>query len=412
MTKTLALGFALMFVSLETALAQYAKWAHSGSIWILTTPEGADLPATARKRTSLAGAARPGTFDFSQARAHGEDIRFTDGNGTPLAYQIEQWDAAKGTASIWVRIPAIKGNARQEIKSALGQGRRRRASPAARRCSTSRMDISSVLHMSDAQDPVKDEVGTVSPTDAGTTACAGVIGEGPALRRRQGNHLRREDHRLTRPAPAPTPRKPGSGPSRPNATVVAWGNEQAQGKVMMQFASPPHVSMDCYFSGGNVAGESRAARCRSGSTWSIPTRQGDSRLYVNGRLDGVTDIAPALRWRSRARRGCGSAAGTTTTDFVGDIDEVRISKVARSADWVKLEYENQKPLQTLVGPLVQPGNAFSVSPARDRRCRRARARPSPPRPAAPRRSIGSSSGTARRPSSPWTASRTRSTPAA
>ena len=49
--------------------------------------------------------------------------------------------------------------------------------------------------------------------------------------------------------------------------------------------------------------------------------------------------------------------------FVGDIDEVRISKVARSADWVRLQYENQKPLQTLVGNLVQPGNAFAVSPA-------------------------------------------------
>ena len=45
----------------------------------------------------------------------------------------------------------------------------------------------------------------------------------------------------------------------------------------------------------------------------------------------------------------------TITRFVGDIDEVRISKVTRSADWVKLQYENQKPLQTLVGPLVQPG---------------------------------------------------------
>jgi len=37
--------------------------------------------------------------------------------------------------------------------------------------------------------------------------------------------------------------------------------------------------------------------------------------------------------------------------------------VARSADWVRLEYENQKPLQTLVGPLVLPGGAFAVSPA-------------------------------------------------
>ena len=46
--------------------------------------------------------------------------------------------------------------------------------------------------------------------------------------------------------------------------------------------------------------------------------------------------------------------------YVGDIDEVRISKVTRSADWVKLQYENQKPLQTLVGPLVQSGTDFSV----------------------------------------------------
>ena len=47
-------------------------------------------------------------------------------------------------------------------------------------------------------------------------------------------------------------------------------------------------------------------------------------------------------------------------DFVGDIDEVRISKVARTPDWVKLEYENQKPMQTLVRPVVQSGQAFSV----------------------------------------------------
>jgi len=50
-------------------------------------------------------------------------------------------------------------------------------------------------------------------------------------------------------------------------------------------------------------------------------------------------------------------------DFIGDIDEVKISGVTRSPAWIKLEYENQKILQTLVGPLVKPGNALSVSPA-------------------------------------------------
>ncbi|MEI6605598.1 MAG: sialate O-acetylesterase, partial [Verrucomicrobiota bacterium] len=41
--------------------------------------------------------------------------------------------------------------------------------------------------------------------------------------------------------------------------------------------------------------------------------------------------------------------------------EVRICKIVRSADWVKMEYESQKPLQTLVGPLVQPVSNISVS---------------------------------------------------
>lgn len=48
--------------------------------------------------------------------------------------------------------------------------------------------------------------------------------------------------------------------------------------------------------------------------------------------------------------------------FVGDVDELRISAVARSSDWVRLEYENQKPLQTLVGILPPAGKTFAVSP--------------------------------------------------
>ena len=57
---------------------------------------------------------------FSQAKPKGEDIRFF-GDGKPLAYQIEEWDAAKGAASIWVRIPVIQGNSRQEIKLYWGK---------------------------------------------------------------------------------------------------------------------------------------------------------------------------------------------------------------------------------------------------------------------------------------------------
>ena len=60
-------------------------------------------------------------FTFSQAKPNGEDIRFATAAGMALSYQIEQWDAASGTASVWVKIPTITGNARQEIKMYWGK---------------------------------------------------------------------------------------------------------------------------------------------------------------------------------------------------------------------------------------------------------------------------------------------------
>ena len=84
-------------------------------------------------------------------------------------------------------------------------------------------------------------------------------------------------------------------------------------------------------------------------------QNGNSRIYVNGALDGIsTSTGAPLAIKSPARMYMGGWYDNYR--FVGDIDEVRISKVTRSADWVKLQYENQKPKQTAVGPLVQAGD--------------------------------------------------------
>ena len=192
----------------------YEGWQRSGALTILTTPEGANLPAAASvEGFPLQVRLRTDWFDFAQAKANGEDIRFSSSTGAPLAYQIEEWDAAKGAAGIWVRIPTIKGNARQEIRLHWGKADAVSESSGAAVFNESNGYLS-VWHMSG---PVKDEVGTLESKDAGTTSSVGMIGE------------------------------------------------------------------------------------------------------------------------------------------------ARISKVARSADWVRLQFENQKPQQTLVGHLVRPGNIFSVS---------------------------------------------------
>jgi hypothetical protein len=356
MAKSSWIGALVLLALPQAAPAQYAGWQHAGTLHILTTPEGANLPASASEEGfPLLVRLNKDWFNFSQAKPGGEDIRFS-ADGKPLACQVEEWDPAQGTACIWVRIPIIKGNARQEIRMHWDKADAASESSGSAVFNDSNGYLS-VWHMSD---PVKDEVGTLESKDTGTVSSPGMIGK--ARRFVEGKGINGGE----KIAAYPTGSSPHSTeawfrPEKPNTTLVAWGNEQGQGKVVLQFASPPHVRTDCYFSNGNVTGGSSLAT----SEWIhvVHTyKNGDARIYVNGVQDGVTQSAGSpLAIKSPARLYIGGWYNNYS--FVGDLDEVRVSKVTRSADWAKMQYENQKPLQTLVGHLVQPGSDLTVSPA-------------------------------------------------
>ena len=354
MKRGILFSTAIFLTLLGAASAQDRPWQHSGSIYVLTTPEGADLPEpTSEDGFPLLVRLHKDFFDFSQAKPKGEDIRFSTSTGTALPYQVEQWDARNGTASIWVRIPTIKGNARQEIKVRWGNPGAASESDGKAVFNESNGYLS-VWHMND---PVRDEVGTVTSSDTGTTPVAGMVGE--ARHFAGGKGIFCGDKIATFPSGAdPHSSEAWFRTAKPNTTILGWGKEGGQGgKVRMQFRSPPHIKVDSDFS--DVEGGSTIPM----SEWTHVAhtyKDRDSRIYVNGRLDGAA--TPKLRILTPVRLWI--AGWYNNYDFVGNIDEVRISKVARSADWIKLEYENQKPLQTLVGPLVQPGDALSVSPSR------------------------------------------------
>jgi hypothetical protein len=93
----------------DTVLVANAGWAHVRQVFVNTTPSGAAVtrdvlgfPLLVR----LAGA----TFDFSSALTGGTDVRFTKSNGTPIPFEIDRWDTAVRTAEIWVRLDTVKGN--------------------------------------------------------------------------------------------------------------------------------------------------------------------------------------------------------------------------------------------------------------------------------------------------------------
>jgi len=335
------------------SVVSYNAWLYSASLFILTTPDGANLAAGASETNfPLLVRLNAGNFNFTQAQANGSDIRFATVPGVPLSYQIEQWDSTAKTAAVWVKIPSITGNSRQEIKMYWGK-----TGVASESNGTNVFNAAngfvSVLHMNET---ATDVVGNTSPTDTGTTLTTGMIGKGRNFT--AGNGILVGDN-LTN---FPTGSNPHSSEAwiRSNAAgtnVLGWGIEQNSGKVVMQFASPPHMNMDCYFGGANVTGTSTLPL----SQWihvAHTYQNGAARIYVNGVLDG-SSTGGSMAIPSPARMYIGGWYGY---NYVGDMDEVRISNVTRSADWIKLEYANQKPLQTLLGNLVQAGSTFSATP--------------------------------------------------
>ncbi|MEI6537153.1 MAG: DUF2341 domain-containing protein, partial [Verrucomicrobiaceae bacterium] len=345
---------AQLAASAEPVSGQYAGWQKVGGIILLTTPEGANMPSgTVLEGFPVLVRLNKDWFDFKQAKPNGEDLRFATAAGAPLPYQIDDWDAANGTASIWVRVPKIEGNARQGVRVYWGKADAVSESNG-KAVFNETNGFASVWHLGDT---VADEVGTLESKDAGTTPTDGMIGKARHFPGKAGVNC---GEKITN---YPT----GGGPhstelwfraNQSNGTIIGWGNEGGNrgSKVRMVFESPPHIRVDSDFSDAKAE-----SKLPFGEWVHVVHTYGDGprRIYINGKVDGETNTKLEIKSPSHLWLG----GWYNNYDFVGDIDEVRISRVQRSAEWVHLTYENQKPMQSLVGAIIQPGNAFSVSPA-------------------------------------------------
>ena len=94
--KLIAIVLVLGLTQLAPVNAQYPEWKYSGSVFVLTTPEGANLPAGAEvENFPLLVRLNKDFFNFSHALPNGDDLRFSTPSGAKLAHQIEEWDATK-----------------------------------------------------------------------------------------------------------------------------------------------------------------------------------------------------------------------------------------------------------------------------------------------------------------------------
>ena len=363
------------------AIADMKDWKHSGSMYIVTTSEGANLPASAfEKDFPLLVRLNRDYFDFSQAKSRGEDIRFS-ANGKPLAYQIEHWDAAGGNAAIWVRIPTIKGNDQQAIKMHWGNDKVASEGKGEQVFLTAK-GFAGVWHLGDnLKDATANNLDGFNRPDKPTTNTTGIIGNAQEF---GANKLL-----VIRPPGAKSDRRVTCMPSgNADRTLSAWVNPTSFEGLNWATASI-----------GGWGEPERGQKPNMGLSYMTMTGRGQPRFHLYGFDPRCASSLPRGEWQHIAlsvsedmvrfyvdgilertinnngelvsRLGTLNTPASTPVDlgdhgngrgpFNGTLDEVRFESVARSANWLKLCFENQKPLQTLVGPLVQDGDVFLVS---------------------------------------------------
>jgi len=323
-------------------------------MWILTDKEGADLPAEAVvEQFPLLVKLYGDWFDFAQAQPNGADIRFATKDGTPLAFEIDEWDAKAGEAAIWVRVPKIVGNTRQELRVFWGKTDAKSESNSAAVFNESNGYVA-VWHMNDR---VADATGTYPSTDTGTTSTAGMIGK--ARHFPGGKGIFCGDKLETLPSGSSShSTEAWFRIERPNTTLIGWGNEGGGrgSKVRMMYRGPHHIRIDSDFA--DVRSQYYGTRLNEWQYVAHTYDLNDGRVYVNG-MQQESSGKPTLNIKSPARLWLGG--WYHNYDYVGDLDEVRISKVARSRNWLRLQHANQRPVQLLIGQLSLPGQEVALS---------------------------------------------------
>ena len=366
---------------LSQALAQYGDWKHSGSMYLVTDSAGADLPASAvLKNFPVLVRLNEDYFSFSQAKPGGKDVRFSS-KGKPLDFQIERWDAERGEADIWVRIPIIRGKDQQAIQMHWGKEQVSSESNGEKVFRTAE-GFSAVWHLGDnLEDATSNNLDGVNRPDAPTANTTGMIGD--------AQEFGVDKLLVIRPSGSSPDRRVTCMPSgNADRTMSAWinptsfeGRNWAQASIggwgEPERGQKPHMGLSYFTMTGR--GQPRFhlygfdPRCASPlprNEWRhvALTVSGDMvRFYVDGVMEETINNNGDLV----SKLGTLKTPASTPVDlgdhgngrgpFNGALDEVRFEAVARSVNWLKLCFENQKPLQSLVGPLVQDGDEFSVS---------------------------------------------------
>ncbi len=327
----------------------YTLWSGMRTYTINTTASGVNWTGT---ETNFPLLVRLGNDDsvFTQAKADGSDIRFTKTDGTTrIPHEIEHWDATAKSAAIWVLIDEVKGNTLNQLfRMYWGKADAPDSSKGSSVFNPAH-GFAGVWHMNGTGDET-DATGNGNvavATNAPGTA-TGVIGKGRSLARGTSQHFVVAD-------------AASLNMTAPGLTLSAWVNatdwegssrifQKGEGGDASQYGlretSLDRLAIDVNATNVNDA----ASAVPEAGTWALVHAIVDSttrRLYINGEEVINAEYPGGDLATTTVPLHLGRQPGAANY-FNGTLDEMRVQHIARSAEWVKLEYETQKAGQVVV----------------------------------------------------------------
>ncbi|APG13471.1 biopolymer transport protein ExbB [Bradyrhizobium elkanii] len=354
------------------------QWTLRKKITIDTGPSGAGI-SDAIGTTPILVRLHVGNFRFGGAKEDGGDLRFVAGDDkTPLKHHVEKYDSLLGEALVWVGVPDLKPGTKNDIWLYYGN---QKAPTAVDAKGTYDPDTLLVYHFNDRATPAQDITAWANTAQNAVPAADGaIIGQGarldgqtaltlpgsPSLVTAEGGELSWSLWiKMTAPQPGAVlfSRSEGTNgltvgldngvafvevTSGGNTQRAAGGAAIAAGTWHQVAFTAKGAQIILYVDGNQVATLAAAL-----PTMTSVAQLGRAAAAAAPAADAAAPAADAAQATPPAAAPSGSAAG-----FAGDVDELAIAKVARSAGFIKLSAVGQGPDQAkLISFSVDEENA-------------------------------------------------------
>lgn len=305
-----------------------------------------------------------GTFPYLATVANGGEVQSSSGydivfssdaaGQNKLDHEIDSYNATTGSASFWLRIPTLSHTTDTAIY--MWYGNSAVTASQENKPGVWRNGYAGVWHFSNNGGlSASDSTGNNTATISNVTAGSGQIGGAGNFSSGSTSYVRVASSSSFKPASAITleawayPRTVGSQDygqilSLGYRTDTTWNSPWVAYNLALHNTAF-NLDFDATTAATYHPVTTTAVLAQDSWTHVVAVYDGSAeRVYLNGLADTATQsVSGAIDYGSSGDLTIGTRSATTPWNgWDGLLDEVRISTVARSADWIATEYTNQK----------------------------------------------------------------------